>query len=261
MWGRTQLKQKTGRPVRVCAGGYPEVLAIGVTVAWELVDAETTDITLDDDTPVFAGEKYIRYGTVMVPVTTSEVQTVDLSGGDDPNGGTWDMTILGETVSDLAWDVSAATLQTSIRALAADHADEVMVTKSGFIYTITFSDDQGDVDEITVDSTGLTSAGTVTVTVTTGTPGVDYSAKWAPFDSSQSDGRQTLSRSRVGIVDYTIKESENSVVGGATNDTKLIGLITGDLVYQPRLAVGGTNQPTLADLLVALPRLELAPLV
>ena len=257
--GITTPKQTAGQPVQVAAGGYPKFLPVGVTVAWGLVTAAVSDTVLDDGTPVFTGEKAIRYGTVMVPITVQEVQTVDLSGGDDPTGGTFDLKVLGETLTELDYDISAADLQTAIRALDVDHAKDVTVSKSNFVYTITFPAALGNVAAITADATDLTSSGTATITVTTTTAGSEYGGQWAPYDSAKSDGRQTLTRGSVGILNTTIKEHENTILGGQTNDTDLVGLIEGELVYRERLAVGGSGQPTLSDLLEVMPLLRLTP--
>ena len=258
MLGKTTLPQRTGRPERVTADGYPEWLPIGVTVAWDKVTASSGTTELADGTKVYDGEKAIERGTVLVPITTQEVQTVDLSGGDDPTGGTWDLTILGETISDIAYDASAATLQTSIRALDVAHADQVTVSKAGFVYTITFPAVLGNVDAVTADGTSLTSAGSITITIATTTAGDANGGEWAPYDGSASDGRQTLTRGSVGILDMSIKDSESTVLGVDTQ-AELTGLITGGLVWRERLNVGEGDEPALADVLTAMPRLELTP--
>lgn len=117
---------------------------------------------------------------------TGEVQRVDLSGGDDPTGGTWTLTILGETITGIAWNVAAATLQTSIRALTFANAIETTVSKSGFQYNITFPKTLGDVATVTVDDSGLINGGTQTTTITTVTPvGTTYAD-----GSSYADGHR-----------------------------------------------------------------------
>lgn len=258
--GRVTLRQQTGRPVRLSADGYPEWMPIGVTVDWSKVTAVSSDTTLDDGTVVYDGEKYLEVGTVLVKITKAEIQTVDLSGDDDPTGGTWDMTILGESIAGIAWNVSAADLQTAIRAIDADRADEVTVSKSGFVYTITFPEQSGNVDAITADASDLTGAGgdTFAITIATGTGGDAGGGKYAPYDSGASNGQQTLTRGEVGLVDYTIKDSEVTVMGANVNN-ETIGLITGGLVWKERLKVGSGTQPSRSALLAALPRLEITP--
>lgn len=96
----------------------------------------------------------------------SEQQRVDLSAGDDPNGGTWSLTILGNTISGLAYNITAADLQTAIQATSGTGANQTTVSKSGFQYTITFPSYLGDVSAVIVNSSGLTSSGTISVSVT-----------------------------------------------------------------------------------------------
>jgi hypothetical protein len=132
-YGR-QVLTKTGRDVMVLADLQDAQFKVGgVTVDWGTVTAAGADATLRDQTPVKAGEKYLRFGQILCKITTAEVQTVDLSGGDDPTAGTWDLTILGETVSGIAYNVTAAALETLIRALANQYAKRVTVSKSGFV--------------------------------------------------------------------------------------------------------------------------------
>lgn len=96
--------------------------------------------------------------------------------------------------------------------------------------------------------------GTVMVKVTSG----GSAGKYAPYKSDATDGRQTLTRGDVGILDITIKQSENYVLGANVNNEH-VGLIEGGEVFSERLQVGSGTQPTLANVLTALPRLRKAP--
>lgn len=256
--GKNKLPNRTGRPTVVSADGVPEWGAHGYTIAWGALTAVNTLTTLSDGTQVWPGEKYIESGTPLVPITTAEVQTVDLSGDDDPTGGTWDLTILGETLEDLAWNISAADLQTAIRGLQVQGSSDLTVTKVGFVYTINFPARLGNVAATTGSTAGLTggSGDTFAITVSTTTAGVDYGGEWAPVDTSKSNGQQTIAREAVGILPYTIKDKEVSAFG-ADPQNEHNGLIVGGLVYREALKVGGTNQVTLANLLTAMPRLRL----
>jgi hypothetical protein len=248
-YGRQVLEQ-TGDPIAVLAElEGARWKAGGITFDWSLVTAVTEDTTLDDGTIVKTGDKYVRYGTVVDEITQAEVQTIDLSGGDDPTGGTWELTIAGETIEGLAHNVSAATLQAAIRALSFDGTDAVTVGKTGFVYTITFPHYSGNVATVTVDSTALTSGGTVTVTIGTTTQGVANQGKFGPVDTTATDGRQAMARGETYVVNETVLMSELG--------SDHIPVFEGGLVWQARLLVGGTNQPTLANLLTALPELRL----
>lgn len=147
--------ERTGRPTRLSADGYPTWMDIGVTIAWELVAAASSVTTLADGTPVAVGDKVIEHGTTLVKVTSG----------------------------------------------------------SGI-------------------------------------------GKYAPFDSSKSNGQQTLTRGDAGLLDNTIKQQVPGIYNMTLN-TEFTGLIIGGLVFRPRLKVGGSNQPTLTNLMAALPLLQL----
>ncbi len=101
----------------------------------------------------------------------NEVQQVWISA----TGGTFDLTYDGETASGIAWDASAATIESALEALS--NITGVAVTGSGTNidpWVITF-DDPGaeDVPELTGDPANLTGGGGTVITVTTAAPHVD----------------------------------------------------------------------------------------
>jgi len=64
--------ETVGRSIKVSADGKPEYKAGGVTIDWSTVAAVTgSDVTLLDGLVVKVGEKYLRYGQVLVPITAS----------------------------------------------------------------------------------------------------------------------------------------------------------------------------------------------
>lgn len=63
--------EKVGRIVQVSADGYPEMKAGGVTIDWDTIAAVGADTELSDGTVVKAGDKYIRYGTIVAKITAS----------------------------------------------------------------------------------------------------------------------------------------------------------------------------------------------
>lgn len=123
---------------------------------------------------------YVRYSVFgdEIAAGTAEVQTVDLSGDDDPTGGTWTLTLPmfgGKVLTGLAWNISAATLQATINSLVYRGANLVTVGKVGFVYTITFPAILGNVGAVSTDNgAGLTGGGgdTFAITILTTTPGV-----------------------------------------------------------------------------------------
>lgn len=250
--GKTILSQATGRPVQVTADGAPIWLPVGVSVAWDLVTAAGAAGTLEDDTPYVVGEKYIVLGTVLVELRQSEVETLTINA----TGGTYTITAKGVTTAAIAYNAAASVIQTALEAIYG--VGNVTVTGSaGGPYTVTWNEDLGDVAAPTTNAGSLT-GGAGTAAFTTPTGGNVLNGYWAPFDSSQTDGRQTLARAHCGILNRTIKQAELSIMG-ANVEHELTGLIEGGLVWKERLKVGGTNQPTLANLLAAMPRLSLTP--
>jgi hypothetical protein len=257
-YGIFNVGNQTGRPVRVSADGSPERKAGGITIDWTTVTAVSADTTLADGTFVPNGGKYLRYGQVVDLIgVAAEVQTVDLSGADDPNGGTWSLTVdMGrgsgpQTTAPVAWNVSAADLQTAVEALDGVSVGDVVVTKTGFVYTLTFAGTLGNVPAVSATNIDLTTAvTTVTIAVATGTGGAASGGLYGPADTSVSDGRQTLANGETFVLDETVVMTDpgSDHAGGAFN---------GGRVFAARLLVGGTNQVTLANLLAACPRLVL----
>lgn len=233
----------------------------GVTIAWETVAAAGADATLPDKTPIKAGQKYLRYGQIVCRIITTEVQTVDLSGDDDPTGGNFDLTVFGETLENVAWNVSAAALQALIRAIDAPGAAGVTVGNVGFVYTITFPEEAGDVSLIAADASGLTGGvgDTFAITVATAQPGGRF-GKYGPYDPAATDGRQLLTRGECFIVNQTVLKT--GVAGGFDPGvTDHPAVFDGGPTWKARLLITtGAHSlaagPTVAEFETAFPRVE-----
>jgi hypothetical protein len=250
-YGRKTGLGTTGNPIEVIADGRTDGFkAGGVTVDWSLITAVAAETTLSDGTVVAIGDKYIRYGTILDLVGTAEVQAIDLSAGDDPTAGTWTITYSGQTTSALAWNASAAAVQAALEALSNIDVGDVVVTKSGFVYTLTFAGSLGNVAAVTIGSGSLTGATSVTVTTSTAGAGTGL---YGPADTSASDGRQTLARGESFIVNRTVKESE---LGSAH-----VPCFDRGTIFKNRLVVneqvGGVNAPTYANFLTAFPGIQI----
>jgi hypothetical protein len=103
----------------------------------------------------------------------SAVQTVTIGGS--PTGGTFTLTYGGQTATGLAWNETAANVQTALRALSSINGANVTVAGSnGGPYTITFTGTLANVavTAITGSAAGLT-GGTPTLTVAWTTYGSD----------------------------------------------------------------------------------------
>lgn len=261
-YGR-QVLNKTGRDVMVLADLQDAQFKVGgITLAWALFAAASSDSTLTDQTPIKAGEKYCRFGQIVCKVTQPEVQTVDLSGDADPTGGTWALTVFGEAVSGLAYNASAATVQAAIRALDNPAASGVSVSKSGFVYTITFPDTAENVPAVTVNHF-LTSGGSITVAVGTTTQGTSNAGKYGPYDPAATDGRQNLTRGNCWIINRTVKENGAiaDLQSGTASDHPQA--FDGGTAWKPRiLMTSGAHSladgPTVAEFEAAFPRIAYA---
>ena len=241
-----------GKSIQLSADGKPEMKSGGVTIDWSLFAAHSgADLTLEDGVVITDGEKYIRYGTCIAKVRQAEVQTWDLSGDDDPTGGTWDVDVLGQTLELLAFGISAANLQAALRALPVEFADQITVSKAGFVYTVTFPQEMGNVAAAVGDTTNLTGGvgDTFAITVLTSTQGVTNQGKYGPADTTATDGRQTLVRGSVFLVNETVKESD------LHSDHP--PALEGGKVWKARILVAG-NSPALSAIETAMPRLKYA---
>lgn len=263
-YGR-KLLSKTGRPVAVLADIQDAQFKVGgITLDWSLFAGSSGAQTLTDQTPVADGEKFIRFGQILCKVTQAEAQTVDLSGDDDPTGGTFPLTILGETLTGLAWNISAAALQTAIRAIQHPYAGGVTVSKTGFVYTITFPEDAGNVAAITSSAAGLTGGGgdTFAVTITTTVGGAATGGKYGPYDPDATDGRQTLSRGNCFINNLTVKQ--NGYLGDFNSaPDEHPQVFDGGTVWKERIVMTtGTHSlaagPTVTEFEAAFPRIAYA---
>jgi hypothetical protein len=110
-----------------------------------------------------------------VPVAgTDEVQTVTVTGS--PTGGTYTLTFSGQTTSGIAYNATAAAVQSALEALSNVESGDVVCAGGphpGTPITVTFGGqyDGADVPQMTASAAGLTGGTSPAVTVTTTTPG------------------------------------------------------------------------------------------
>lgn len=84
--------------------------------------------------------------------TTAEVQTITV----DATAGTFTVTYDSQTTGALAFNVSAAAMQTALEGLSNLVPGNVVVTLAVGVYTLTFDDALGNVSTVTVDDSLLT---------------------------------------------------------------------------------------------------------
>ena len=108
------------------------------------------------------------------PTGDSEVQVITLQGG--ATGGTFTLTFDGQTTSGLAFDISAANLETALEGLSSIGSGNVTVTgDDGGPWTVTFGGTLAatDVSLITGDASSLTGGSVYIATTTTGAAGTN----------------------------------------------------------------------------------------
>lgn len=139
---------------------------------------------------------FIRSGTPLAKIAASgkygpyagnagEVQTVTITGG--PTGGTYTLTFDGATTAAIAYNATAAAVQTALEALSNINPGDVVCAGGphpGTAVTVTFGGQYAgeNVPQMTAASGSLTGGTTPTVTVTTTTGG----------GSGSSDGTETF---------------------------------------------------------------------
>lgn len=90
---------------------------------------------------------------------------------------------------------------------------------------------------------------------------ITASGLYGPYDPAASDGRQTLTRGKVGLLNMTVLQT--GVLNITAGNTDNMNLVEGGRVWADRLIQAGTGThtlaagPTLAELLAVFPRLQL----
>ncbi len=92
-----------------------------------------------------------------------EIQNIFL---DTPSAGTFTLTFSAQETGTIAFDATAATIQTALEALSNLAVGDVIVTASGADFLVRFAGTLAatDVAEMTIDGTGLTGAGSEAIT-------------------------------------------------------------------------------------------------
>jgi hypothetical protein len=237
-----------GGSIQVSADGVPAFKHGGVTVDWLSVAVLAADTLFLDNVQCYAGEKVLRYGQFLTMEGIAEVETATITGA--PTGGTFILTLpaLGDQPAQstvpLAFNATAATVQAALTALSRVGPSGVVVTGSaGGPYTMTFDARFPNLPQLT--STNLFTGGTTPgVTMATTTDGGPQGGMYGPYDPAATDGRQTLTKGRVFVVNETIRELDH-----ASNHPPVID---GGRVFKSRLlATIGTHSlaagPTFAE--------------
>jgi hypothetical protein len=66
------VQETIGRSIQVTADGKPLMKQAGVTIDWSTIVAVAgSDVLTEDGLTIKIGEKYLRYGQIVVPITAS----------------------------------------------------------------------------------------------------------------------------------------------------------------------------------------------
>jgi hypothetical protein len=151
-----------------CGGGALGTAPVTVEFTGTLAGTDVSQITVD-------GTSLTPLATATVATTTpgdgthNEVQSVTIAGA---NGGTFTLTFSGQTTAAIAWNASAATVQSALEALSNVGAGQVSCT-GGPLNTAAVSVEftgtlaLTNVAQMTSTATGLTKTARVTPSTTT----------------------------------------------------------------------------------------------
>lgn len=245
-----QVVANIGNSVQLTADGNPERKIGGVTVDWSTVTAADADTELADGVLIEEGDKYLRYGQVLCLINKGEIATVELGAADAGNFTLSYDNAAGTnttTTGNIAYNANATTVKNSLEALATIGTGNVVVTGANGSFTITFAAALGNGD-LDGQNVGLTN-GSITVNTTSEGSRDDL---YGPYDPDAVDGRQTLTRGEVVIVNETIKEND---LKSAHPDVLVGGDVWKDRLIATTGSANATVGPTFTDLYAAMPRL------
>lgn len=181
--------------------------------------------------------------------TTNEVQTVTITG--TPSGGTFTLTYSGQTTSSIAYNATAAAVQTALAALSNIGAGQVTVTGGpgpGTPYVVTFTGTLGGQNVNQMTATGsLTGGSTPTISVTTTTPGASFTRNWSPF-AADGTVRSDLFAQVRSNGEWIVNPTSNEgfwLVGAVTEDG---GIERAPNINQDSAMILQSNYPFATDL-------------
>lgn len=151
--------------------------------------------------------------TVTSLLGINEVQVITITGA--PTGGTFDLTWDGQTAANLAYDITAAALQTALRALTNINGANVTVAgDAGGPFTVTFIGALAGANQpaITADPANLTGGADPAIGIETTTPG----AAATVIITTTTAGTTLTAAANVDLVFTLLLGNANSGVSGLT---------------------------------------------
>ncbi|MFJ6238880.1 hypothetical protein ACIQH0_32915 [Streptomyces griseus] len=160
---------------------------------------------------------------------TNEVQTATITGG--PTGGTFTLTFNGQTTAAIAYNATAATVQTALENLSNVNPGDIKVTgNAGGPYTLTFGGQYLGDNVSSVSATASLTGGS--------TPGVTMATTTAGGTATASDGTQLFAGflfTEVSFYPTTTKVAAPIMVHGQIDVTKL------PVAFDPKDIPAGSN--------------------
>lgn len=145
-------------PPGSAGAGFRKIIDLVTTSGSTTVASATAKFTRSD----FG--RYVQCEGLVPPRSFIVAVSQQVKIGGSPTGGTFTLTLNGATTAGLAYNASAATVQTEVRTVFGNAS--IGVTLSGSTYTFTFPSAMGDVEQMTAASS-LTGGTTPTVTTLT----------------------------------------------------------------------------------------------
>jgi hypothetical protein len=139
--------------------------AFGLAMRW-IRDYDFRQVQDRSLVDVYAGTNHVADGS------TNEVQTVEITGS--PTGGTFTLSYSGQTTAGIAYNASAAAVQSALTALSNIGSGNVAVTgTAGGPYTVTFKGTLSGMDaaQLSASGAGLTGGTSPAVNAATSTTG------------------------------------------------------------------------------------------
>lgn len=208
-------------PVALADIAAGEVVSITPGFAGRIVSIQAL-VTTPVTTAAKAATLDFKIGTA--PVGRNEVQTITISA----TGGTWTATWNGQTATGLAWDITAAALQTALEALSNIAVGDVVVTGGPGAtapLTITFKGTLAgtNVAAFTTGAGGLTGGGG-TATVATPTAG-DTAVLALTSANSTPEGGSVASSGTLVTTDAVFDADDEIVVSASAVTTFVEGAV------------------------------------
>lgn len=253
-------------------GGTPHLGTVqsALDAAWGAGNAVATSVTNGfriEWVGIYAGTNMATVGATGVsPVTmtvstitqgsstaVNEVQTLTVRLA--PTGGTYTLTFDGDTTGNLAYNESAATMQTELEGLTTIGASNVTVTRSGsgtinspYVYTITFVGSLAGMDVAQITSTSsITGCGVVIVQTDPTTTGINEQ-KSITISGSPTGGTFTLTlngETTAGIAynasAATVQAAIEALATPVPGDVLITGDAGGPWIYEFKGAYAATD--------------------